>query len=234
MLALCVSSYHELNFFFFRVNKGVVFAWVSSAYAETARSLILLLLCHAALTQLFFSWAVLPRVLCSSGSEALWIVHSYQSNPRTTLGLRCANLANMVISGTGALGLLERSLYTATALGTWFTWKNRRRGITASGTSGKCRYCVCILSYILLQGLSSFIYHRGDGSYLLCSCFGKGFYHHRTQRLLFSIYSGSLWLVRQAFRLTAAYAGFLLNSVESLGSLQGLTRYRSAKETSPD
>ena len=39
-----------------------------------------------------------------------------------------ANAANIVLSGTGMLGMLDVVFGTlATALGAWFTWRNRRR-----------------------------------------------------------------------------------------------------------
>lgn len=48
--------------------------------------------------------------------------------PGLALGCALANLANIVLSGTGMLGMLDVVFGTlATALGAWFTWRNRRR-----------------------------------------------------------------------------------------------------------
>ena len=48
--------------------------------------------------------------------------------PGLALGCVIANLANIVLSGTGMLGMLDVVFGTlATALGAWFTWRNRRR-----------------------------------------------------------------------------------------------------------
>lgn len=48
--------------------------------------------------------------------------------PGLALGCVIANLANIVLSGTGMLGMLDVVFGSlATALGAWFTWKNRRR-----------------------------------------------------------------------------------------------------------
>ena len=52
--------------------------------------------------------------------------------PGLALGCVIANLANIVLSGTGMLGMLDVVFGTlATALGAWFTWKNRRRPAVA-------------------------------------------------------------------------------------------------------
>ena len=48
--------------------------------------------------------------------------------PGLALGCVIANLANIVLSGTGMLGMLDVVFGTlATALGAWFTWRNRSR-----------------------------------------------------------------------------------------------------------
>ena len=48
--------------------------------------------------------------------------------PGLALGCALANLANIVLSGTGMLGMLDVVFGSlATALGAWFTWRNRRR-----------------------------------------------------------------------------------------------------------
>lgn len=47
--------------------------------------------------------------------------------PGLALGCAIANVANIVLSGTGMLGMLDVVFGTlATALGAWFTWRNRR------------------------------------------------------------------------------------------------------------
>ncbi len=48
--------------------------------------------------------------------------------PGLALGCVIANVANIVLSGTGMLGMLDVVFGSlATALGAWFTWRNRRR-----------------------------------------------------------------------------------------------------------
>lgn len=48
--------------------------------------------------------------------------------PGLALGCVIANVANIVLSGTGMLGMLDAVFGSlATALGAWFTWRNRRR-----------------------------------------------------------------------------------------------------------
>ena len=48
--------------------------------------------------------------------------------PGLALGCAIANVANIVLSGTGMLGMLDVVFGSvATALGAWFTWRNRRR-----------------------------------------------------------------------------------------------------------
>lgn len=48
--------------------------------------------------------------------------------PGLALGCVIANLANIVLSGTGMLGMLDVVFGSlATVLGAWFTWRNRRR-----------------------------------------------------------------------------------------------------------
>lgn len=48
--------------------------------------------------------------------------------PGLALGCAIANVANIALSGTGMLGMLDVVFGSlATALGAWFTWRNRRR-----------------------------------------------------------------------------------------------------------
>lgn len=52
--------------------------------------------------------------------------------PGLALGCALANLANIALSGTGMLGMLDVVFGTAaTALGAWFTWRMRRRPVLA-------------------------------------------------------------------------------------------------------
>ncbi|OUO33690.1 QueT transporter [Olsenella sp. An293] len=63
-------------------------------------------------------------------SEALCALALFTADavPGLALGCALANLANIVLSGTGMLGMLDVVFGTlATALGAWFTWRNRRR-----------------------------------------------------------------------------------------------------------
>lgn len=63
-------------------------------------------------------------------SEALCALALFtpEAIPGLTLGCVIANLANIALSGTGMLGMLDVVFGSlATALGAWFTWRNRRR-----------------------------------------------------------------------------------------------------------
>lgn len=63
-------------------------------------------------------------------SEAVCVLALLTSDavPGLALGCVIANLANIVLSGTGMLGMLDVVFGSlATALGAWFTWRNRRR-----------------------------------------------------------------------------------------------------------
>ena len=63
-------------------------------------------------------------------SEALCVLALFTADavPGLALGCAIANLANIVFSGTGMLGMLDVVFGAlATALGAWFTWRNRRR-----------------------------------------------------------------------------------------------------------
>ena len=62
-------------------------------------------------------------------SEALCVLALFtpEAIPGLALGCSIANVANIVLSGTGMLGMLDVVFGTlATALGAWFTWRNRR------------------------------------------------------------------------------------------------------------
>lgn len=63
-------------------------------------------------------------------SEALCALALFTADavPGLALGCAIANVANIALSGTGMLGMLDVVFGTlATALGAWFTWRNRRR-----------------------------------------------------------------------------------------------------------
>ena len=67
-------------------------------------------------------------------SEAVCVLALFTADaiPGLALGCALANLANIVLSGTGMLGMLDVVFGTlATALGAWFTWRNRRRPVLA-------------------------------------------------------------------------------------------------------
>lgn len=63
-------------------------------------------------------------------SEAVCVLALFTADavPGLALGCVIANLANIVLSGTGMLGMLDVVFGgLATALGAWFTWRNRKR-----------------------------------------------------------------------------------------------------------
>lgn len=63
-------------------------------------------------------------------SEALCVLALFTADaiPGLALGCAVANAANIVLSGAGMLGMLDVVFGTlATALGAWFTWRNRSR-----------------------------------------------------------------------------------------------------------
>ena len=63
-------------------------------------------------------------------SEAICVLALFTVDavPGLALGCALANLANIALSGTGTLGMLDVVFGSlATALGAWFTWRNRRR-----------------------------------------------------------------------------------------------------------
>ena len=67
-------------------------------------------------------------------SEALCVLALFTpaAIPGLTLGCVIANVANIVLSGTGVLGLLDVVFGSlATCTGAWFTWKMRRRPAVA-------------------------------------------------------------------------------------------------------
>ena len=113
-------------------------------------------------------------------SEAVVVIALFTADaiPGLTLGCVIANLANMVISGTGALGLLDVVFGSlATALGAWFTWKNRKN-VPIALLGPVLANAVIVSAYlpILLQGLGfytiPFTTIELDGSYPLMFLFG--------------------------------------------------------------
>ena len=120
----------------FRVNKGIVLPQVSSAYATKQRAqrlarigIIAALYAALTLAALLFLGGLAWGPVQFRISEAVVVIALFTADaiPGLTLGCVIANLANMVISGTGALGLLDVVFGSlATALGAWFTWKNRK------------------------------------------------------------------------------------------------------------
>ena len=113
-------------------------------------------------------------------SEALVVIALFTADaiPGLTLGCVIANLANMVISGTGALGLLDVVFGSlATAFGAWFTWKNRNNMLLAL-LGPVVTNAVIVSAYlpILLQGLGfytiPFTTIELDSSYPLMFLFG--------------------------------------------------------------
>ena len=109
---------------------------VSSAYATKQRAqrlarigIIAALYAALTLAALLFLGGLAWGPVQFRISEAVVVIALFTADaiPGLTLGCVIANLANMVISGTGALGLLDVVFGSlATALGAWFTWKNRK------------------------------------------------------------------------------------------------------------
>ncbi len=67
-------------------------------------------------------------------SEALCVLALFtpEAIPGLALGCVIANLANIALSGTGMLGMLDVVFGSiATALGAWLTWRNRARPAVA-------------------------------------------------------------------------------------------------------
>lgn len=160
---------------------------VSSAYATKQRAqrlarigIIAALYAALTLATLLFlgglSWGPVQFRI----SEAVVVIALFTADaiPGLTLGCIIANLANMVISGTGALGLLDVFFGSlATALGAWFTWKNRKN-VPIALLGPVLANAVIVSAYlpILLQGLGfytiPFTTIELDGSYPFMFLFG--------------------------------------------------------------
>ena len=132
---------------------------VSSAYATKQRAqrlarigIIAALYAALTLAALLFLGGLAWGPVQFRISEAVVVIALFTADaiPGLTLGCVIANLANMVISGTGALGLLDVVFGSlATALGAWFTWKNRKNVPLAllGPVLANAGYCVCISSH---------------------------------------------------------------------------------------
>lgn len=160
---------------------------VSSAYATKQRAqrlarigIIAALYAALTLATLLFLGGLAWGPVQFRISEAVVVIALFTTDaiPGLTLGCVIANLANMVISGTGALGLLDVVFGSlATALGAWFTWKNRKNvPIALLGPVFANAVIVSAYLPILLQGLGfytiPFTTIELDGSYPLMFLFG--------------------------------------------------------------
>ena len=169
------------------LGKGNVLSQVSSVYATKQRAqrlarigIIAALYAALTLATLLFLGGLAWGPVQFRVSEALVVIALFTADaiPGLTLGCVIANLANMVISGTGALGLLDVVFGSlATALGAWFTWKNRNNMLLAL-LGPVVTNAVIVSAYlpILLQGLGfytiPFTTIELDGSYPLMFLFG--------------------------------------------------------------
>ncbi len=113
-------------------------------------------------------------------SEAVCVLALFTSDaiPGLALGCAIANLANIVISGTGTLGLLDVVFGTlATALGAWFSWRHRDKTVLAlAGPVIANALIVPAYLPLLLQGIGfytiPFTTISLDGAYLPMYLFG--------------------------------------------------------------
>ncbi|MDU4868194.1 QueT transporter family protein [Lancefieldella parvula] len=160
---------------------------VSSAYATKQRAqrlarigIIAALYAALTLATLLFLGGLAWGPVQFRISEAVVVIALFTADaiPGLTLGCVIANLANMVISGTGALGLLDVFFGSlATALGAWFTWKNRKN-VPIALLGPVLANAVIVSAYlpILLQGLGfytiPFTTIELDGSYPFMFLFG--------------------------------------------------------------
>ena len=160
---------------------------VSSAYATRQRAqrlarigIIAALYAALTLATLLFLGGLAWGPVQFRISEAVVVIALFTADaiPGLTLGCVIANLANMVISGTGALGLLDVFFGSlATALGAWFTWKNRKN-VPIALLGPVLANAVIVSAYlpILLQGLGfytiPFTTIELDGSYPFMFLFG--------------------------------------------------------------
>lgn len=172
---------------FLMLGQGNVLSQVSSGYATQQRAqrlarigIIAALYAALTLATLLFLGGLAWGPVQFRVSEALVVIALFTADaiPGLTLGCVIANLANMVISGTGALGLLDVVFGSlATAFGAWFTWKNRNNMLLAL-LGPVFTNAVIVSAYlpILLQGLGfytiPFTTIELDSSYPLMFLFG--------------------------------------------------------------
>lgn len=113
-------------------------------------------------------------------SEAVCVLALFTADavPGLALGCAIANLANIALSGTGMLGMLDVAFGTlATALGAWFTWRNRRRpALAVAGPVIANALIVPAYLPLLLQGIGfytiPFTNVAIDGAYPAMYLFG--------------------------------------------------------------
>ena len=113
-------------------------------------------------------------------SEALCALALFTADavPGLALGCAIANVANIALSGTGMLGMLDVVFGTlATALGAWFTWHNRRRpGLALLGPVIANALIVPAYLPLMLQGIGfytiPFTNVAIDGAYPAMYVFG--------------------------------------------------------------
>lgn len=169
------------------LGQGNVLSQVSSGYSTKQRAqrlarigIIAALYAALTLATLLFLGGLAWGPVQFRVSEALVVIALFTADaiPGLTLGCVIANLANMVISGTGALGLLDVVFGSlATAFGAWFTWKNRNNMLLAL-LGPVVTNAVIVSAYlpILLQGLGfytiPFTTIELDSSYPLMFLFG--------------------------------------------------------------
>ena len=113
-------------------------------------------------------------------SEAACVLALFTADavPGLALGCAIANLANIALSGTGMLGMLDVVFGSlATALGAWFTWRNRRRpALALMGPVLANALIVPLYLPLLLQGIGfytiPFTNVAIDGAYPAMYVFG--------------------------------------------------------------
>ena len=113
-------------------------------------------------------------------SEALCVLALFTADavPGLALGCAIANIANIALSGTGMLGMLDVVFGTlATALGAWFTWRNcRHPALAVLGPVLANALIVPAYLPLLLQGIGfytiPFTSIALDGAYPAMYAFG--------------------------------------------------------------
>ncbi len=113
-------------------------------------------------------------------SEAVCVLALFTADavPGLALGCAIANLANIVLSGTGMLGMLDVVFGTlATAVGAWVTWRARRRpALALLGPVVANALIVPAYLPLMLQGIGfytiPFTSVSLDGAYLAMYAFG--------------------------------------------------------------